>query len=475
MPRKLIKKVLLINPPSFLYKQFDTKRADYPFGLGYISAMLKMEGFEVGAIDSIIEGFDVEQEIEPGKFRYGMSDDELRNAIMNFRPDAVGVSNMFTNNITLAIQTCRLAKEVDPAIVTFIGGFHPSTLPESCLRLGNVDFVIIGEGDYTTGILLRAVSRGADLTRIPGIAYLDTDNHAVINPPIEPIQNLDILPWPDRDLFSIYRYSEIGCPHGNDTKFTPYTTFLTSRGCPYRCTFCASHNVHGRKFRARSAVKVLDELEYLVKEKGIREIHFEDDNLTFDRDRAVEIFQGIIDRKLDIAWIPTNFIAFNKIDRGILEMMQKSGCYALWIPVESGDLETLRHMKKPTPMSKFREFVPIIKELGIKTNGLYMFGLPGETREQMERTFEFAQELAMDYSSFAIFTPLPGTELWDEAVRINPELGQPDYDWSRLKFGVSNLVIDGMTPADLLKLRRKVWLKTNWGLDEDQNPPGKSQ
>ncbi len=471
MTKRTIKRVLLINPPSFVYKQFDKKRADYPFGLGYIASMLKMDKFEVGAIDAILDGFETEQEIENGKFRYGLSDEELRKAIETFRPDAVGVSNMFTNNITLAIHTCKLVKEVNPGTITFIGGFHPSTMPESCLRLGGVDYLVIGEGDYTTGILLRAVSRGADIRRIPGIAYLDENNHAIINPPIEPIQNLDILPWPDRELFPILRYSEIGCPHGNDTKLLPYTTFLTSRGCPYRCTFCASHNVHGRSFRARSASAVLDELEYLVKEKGIREIHFEDDNLTFDRERAVAIFKGIIDRNLDIAWIPTNFIAFNKIDRGILELMKESGCYALWIPVESGDLTTLKRMKKPTPMRKFREFVPIIKELGIKTNGLFMFGLPGETREQMERTFEFAQELGMDYSSFAIFTPLPGTELWDESVKINPELGHPDYDWSRLKFGVSNLTIDGMTPEELIRLRRKVWLKTNWNLDEDQDPP----
>ncbi len=466
--RRKIKKVLLINPPSFVYKSFDTKRADYPFGLGYIASMLKMEGFEVEGLDTIVEGFYTEQLIENEKYRYGMTDDEIRKAVETFKPDAVGVSNMFTNNISLAVHTCKLVKDVDSGIVTFIGGFHPTTLPEQCLRAGGIDYVVLGEGDYTTGILLRAISRGANVGVIPGIAYIDENDRAVINPFIEPIANIDILPWPDRDVFPVERYSDIGSPHGNDTKYIPYTTFLTSRGCPYRCTFCASHNVHGRQFRARSPENVLNELEFLVKEKGIREIHFEDDNLTFDKDRAMKIFQGIIDRKLDIAWIPTNFVAFNKMDRKLLEKMKESGCYALWIPVESGDPDILKLMKKPTPMNKFRECVPIVKDLGIKANGLYMFGLPGETREQMEKTFEFAEELNMDYSSFAIFTPLPGTELWDKAVEINPELGKPDYDFSRLKFGVSNLKIAGMTPEELVKLRRKVWLKVNWGLDEDQ-------
>ncbi len=471
MSIRKIKRVLLINPPSYLFKLYDKKRADFPFGLGYISSMLKMEGFIVHGIDTILEGFDTEIELAPGKYRYGMTDDEIKKAIIEFNPDAVGVSNMFTSNIPLAIHTCDLVKEVDPDIVTLLGGPHASTLPEDCLRRGQVDYIVLGEGDYTTGILLRAVSRGADLSRIPGIAYLDSSGNAVINPFIEPIKNIDILPWPDREMFDVLRYSEIGCPHGDDIQQTPYTTFLTSRGCPYRCTFCAAHNVHGRTFRPRSPKNVLDELEFLVKEKGIREIHFEDDNLTFDPDRAMQIFQGIIDRKLNIAWVPSSGIAFNKVTRELLEKMKESGCYTIWVPVESGDLTTLKRMKKPTAMNKFREFVPIIKELGMTAKGLFMFGLPGETREQMERTFKFAEELKMDYATFPIFTPLPGAELWDEAVKINPELGNPDYDWSRLKFGVSNLTIDGMTPEDLLKLRRKVWLKVNWGLDENQEPP----
>ncbi len=471
MSRRKIKRVLLINPPAYLFKTFDRKRAVFPFGLGYISSMLKMEGFTVHGIDTTVDGFDTEIELAPGKFRYGMTDDEIKKAIADFSPDAVGVSSMFSTNIPLAIHTCNLAKEVDPGIVTLLGGSHVTALPEDTLRRGKVDFVIVGEGDYTTGILLRAISRNADLSRIPGIAYLEPSGNAVVNPFIEPIQNVDILPWPDREIFDVIRYSELGCPHGDILKREPYTTFLTSRGCPYRCTFCAAHNVHGYTFRPRSPKNVLDELEFLVKEKGIREIHFEDDNITYDPDRAMKIFQGMIDRKLDLVWALNNGLGFNKLSRKLLEKMKESGCYTIWAPVESGDLTTLKRMKKPTAMSKYREFVPIIKELGIKIKGFFMFGLPGETREQMERTFQFAEELNLDYSTFMIFTPLPGAELWDEAVKIDPLLGTPDYDWSRLKVGVSNLTIDGMTPEDLLKLRRKVWLKVNWGLDENQEPP----
>jgi magnesium-protoporphyrin IX monomethyl ester (oxidative) cyclase len=245
--------------------------------------MLKLEGFEVGGLDAILEGFDTEEPLSDKKIRYGLTDDEIKKWIADFKPDAVGVSNMFSNGLPMSLHTCHLVKEVDPDIVVVLGGTHPSTLPADCLNQGEMDYIVLGEGDYTMGLLLRSISQGRDLSRIPGIAYRDEHGNPVVNPFIEPIQCLDILPFPDRELFSIYRYSTIGQPHGNDLKYTPYTTFITSRGCPFRCSFCATFNVHGRQFRARSAENVLDEIEYLVKKMGVREIHFEDDNLTFDR------------------------------------------------------------------------------------------------------------------------------------------------------------------------------------------------
>ncbi len=473
MKRRRIKKILLINPPNFIWQDKDRKRVDFPIGLGYLGAMLKMEGFEVEGLDILMEGFYQEFEPKDGKIRFGLTDEQIKQRIDDFKPDVVGISNMFSNGFFSAIRLARMVKDIDPDIIVLLGGNHASTLPEDCLRRsqGSVDFVVIGEGDYTTGILLRAISRGADLSRIPGIAYIQEDGNSVVNPFIEPIHNVDILPYPDRLMFSIYKYSEIGRPHGDDLRFTPYTTFVSSRGCPFHCTFCAAFNVHGRTYRPRNPDLVLDELEYLVKEMGVREIHFEDDNLTYDRERAKKIFQGMIDRKLNLAWIPSNGLAFYTLDREILTLMRDSGCYTVWIPVETGDLVTLKRIKKPTQIESFKEMVPIIKELGMIAKGLFMFGFPGETREQMENTFQLAKDLDLDYATFSLLTPLPGTEIWDQALEINPELSDPNYDWERLQFGISNLMVDGMTQEELLRLRRKVWLEVNWNLREDQDPP----
>ncbi len=472
MKRKL-KKILLVNPPNIVWEGKDRKRVDFPIGLGYLGAMLKMEGFEVEGLDVLMEGFDTEQKLPGGKIRFGLTDDEIKKKIEDFDPDVVGVSSMFSKGYKLAFHMCRLAKEVNPDIVILLGGNHASTLPEECLRRseGAVDYVVIGEGDYTTGKLIRAINKGIDISRIPGVAFMDESGHAVVNPYIEPIYNVDLLPWPDRSLYSIYKYSKIGHPHGDDLNNTPYTTFVSSRGCPFLCTFCAAFHVHGRTYRPRDPELVLDELEYLVKVMGVREVHFEDDNLTFDRERAMKIFQGIIDRRLDISWIPSNGLAFYTLDREILTLMRDSGCYTVWIPVETGDELTVKRIKKPTKIQTFREIVPIIKELGMIAKGLFMYGFPGETREQMENTFRFAKELDLDYATFSLTTPLPGTELWDEALKIQPELADPDFDWERLQFGISNLQIAGMSTDEMLQLRKKIWLDVNWGLSENEQAP----
>jgi len=473
MKRRRIKRVMLLNPPNIVWKGKDRKRVDLPIGLAYLASVLQMEKFDVLGIDTLLEGFDEEHEATDGRCRFGLSDEQIRQRIRDFKPDAVGVSSMFSKSFKLAIRMCALAKEVDPSIVTVMGGNHASTLPEQCLRRseGTLDFVVIGEGEFTTGLLFRAVSRGYDLRKIHGIAYLDENGDAVINPPLEPIYNVDILPWPDRDMFNILEYSRIAKPHGDDLLHTPYTTFLSSRGCPFKCNFCAAYNVHGRNYRPRDPDDVLDELEFLVEQYGVREIHWEDDNLTYDKDRAMAIFNGMIERKLDLSWCTPNGIAFYTLDREMIEKMKESGCYSVWAAVESGDEDSLKRIGKPTPMQAFKDYIPIFKELGITVKGTFLYGFPWETRKHIENTFRFARELDLDYVVFYIATPLPGTDLWDLSKETNPELESPDFDWEKLQFGLSNIEINGISKEEIQQMRKKFWLKVNWDLDEDQQAP----
>jgi phosphonoacetaldehyde methylase len=470
MKRK-ISKILLINPPRVILKGRERKRVDFPMGLGYVGAMLKLEGYHVEGLDVLVEGFDNDVDLPNGRLRFGMTDEEIKDKIQQIQPDVVGVSNLFSDGFPLAKHMCTLAKEVDLDIITLFGGNHATAIPDNVLRWKEIDYVVLGEGDYSTGMLLRAISRGMDLRHFPGIAYRDSDQQLVINPFIEPIQCLDLLPYPDRTLFPVHKYSDICAPHGDEVKQTPYTCIITSRGCPAHCIYCGGFTVHGRRFRPRRAEDVLDEIEFLVKEMGFREIHFEDDNLTHDKTRAMKIFQGIIDRKLGITWTPTSGVVFYNMDREMLTAMRDSGCYTIWVPVESGDPETLRRIKKPMPYKRIAGLIDEIKDLGMSAKGFFMYGFPGESIKQMENTFQFAKTLNLDYSTFFMATPLPGTEMWDMAVKENPELADPDFDFEKLKFAKSNLAIGGMSFEEMEKMRRKVWLKVNWDLEEDESPP----
>ncbi|MBN1552254.1 cobalamin-dependent protein [bacterium] len=470
MSRK-IKRIMLINPPRVIYKGRERKRVDFPLGLGYLGAMLKLEGYEVQGLDVLLEGFDQDEELGEEKIRFGLNSSQIRERIDSFAPDVVGVSNLFTDGAPSALSVCDLVKSVDSDIITLIGGFHPSSAPEYCLRKKSVDYIVLGEGEYSTGMLLRKIEKNADLTRFPGVAFRTADGEIIINPPIEPIQGLDILPWPDRELFPVFKYAEIGKPHGDELEQFPYTTIITSRGCTARCVFCAAYHVHGRRFRPRTPDNVLDEMEFLVKKMGFRELHIEDDNLTHQRSRAKMIFQGMIDRKLNISWTGSNGIALYNLDEELLTLMRQSGCYALWLPVESGDPEILKMIKKPMPYKRVSRLVHIMKDLGIKTKGFFMYGFPGETVEQMERTFQFAKMLDLDYSTFFLATPLPGTELWSMALKENPDLAKSDFDVERLKYARSNVMTGGLSLEEMERTRKKVWLKVNWDLEEDEQPP----
>ncbi len=470
MKRK-IKKILLINPPRVIFRGQERKRVDFPMGLGYIGAMLKLEGYEVIGLDVLLEGYYEEESLSNNRLRFGLSDDKIKQQMSEIKPDVVGVSNMFSSGEREALRMCEIAKEVDPDIITIMGGCHPTSAPKRCVRHHFVDFVVIGEGEYVTGMLLRAIENGKDLRRFPGIAFRQEDGEFVINQYIEPIKTLDLLPWPDRVLFPTYKYAEVGKPHGDELDKFPYTSMITSRGCAARCIYCAVHNVHGRMFRPRSPRDVLDEMEYLHYDLGINEFHIEDDNLTHDRKRAMEIFRGIQERKLDIAWTPASGIVLYTLDEDMVREMKASGCYVVWIAVESGDLDMLRKIKKPLPYKKVAGYVKLFKKYGIKTKGFFMYGFPGETEEQMERTFEFAKFLNLDYASFFLATPLPKTEMWDMAAELNPAFDDPDFDMEKLKYSKSNIGIGGMDFDQMEKIRKKAWLNVNWDLDENDSPP----
>lgn len=456
-----IERVMLIYPPVNFSPQ-SLKQSHLPLGLAYIAAVLRGK-VGLSVLDAAALGHDHEEWADKKLMRYGLPFAEIERRIRAFKPDLVGVSCIFSSQYRNAAETARAAKRVDPEIITIIGGTHPSFLPEiSMEKCPELDLIARGEGEFTMLDLVEVSRRGGEYGEIAGLVWRKNGG-LVINPPREPFQNLDEIPFPARDLFPLEKYHQIGLPMGVVYKRRPFMNLITSRGCPYHCTFCSSTNFWGNCYRKRSAQNVLDEMEHLYRDLGIREFKFFDDNLTTDMKRAKAIFTGMIERNIDVAWNTPNGIHVVALDEELLELMKKSGGYELTLAVESGDQDVLKNIvKKPTRLDQVEQAAVRIRKKGIGSYGFFIIGFPGETKEQIRKTLDFSRRLDLDRISCFIFNPLPGTPLFDECVAkgyINPEDLTEDVDYFEARFDTPE-----WTRAELASLRRNWFWKYNLGL-----------
>lgn len=439
-------KILLIQSP-FTVLRTETKKCHPPLGLAYLAAVLK-ENHEVLILDALAEGYEREEVIDKKYLRYGLPFEEIKKKIAGFRPDVVGISCLFSAQSDNVHKMCGIIKEIDKRIVTILGGAHPSALPEEVLKDNNVDFAVIGEGEIILKRLLECVEAKKDIQRIEGIGFR-YNGCIKINQRKEYQEDLDRVPFPYWDIFPLEKYFRVNNPHGSPAKRVPFIPIITSRGCPFECIFCSIHNLWGKNYRTRSVGNVLSELDYLVNKFGIKEILFEDDNLTLNKERAKEIFQGIVDRRLDIAWSVPNGVAVQTLDDEMLGLMKRSGCYSISIGVESGDEYVLKNIiKKPIMLSMVKSVVTTARKLGLETTAFFVVGLPGETCAQLKNTLHFAEDLEADNVNFFFATPLPGTRLLDLCKEKGLIHGKLDY--ARLKSDYPSFATDSFSVADLI-------------------------
>jgi magnesium-protoporphyrin IX monomethyl ester (oxidative) cyclase len=346
---------------------------------------------------------------------------------------------------------------VNNEIITILGGAHPSAVPDEMLSDKNVDFVVIGEGELILRKLLEYIEVKKSVWEIEGIGF-KRDGSIQVNGRKEYAANLDDLPFPYWDIFPLKKYYEINNPHGSPAKRLPFLPVITSRGCPFECIFCSVHNVWGRVYRARSAENVLSELSYLTDKFGVREILFEDDNLTLDKGRAMQIFKGIIDKDFDIAWNVPNGVAVQTLDGEMLKLMKRSGCYSISIGVESGDEYVLRNIiKKPIILSNIKPIIIQAKKLGLETTAFFVVGFPGETIKNIKNTFRFARSLNVDTANFFFASPLPGTRLLELFKEKN--LMEKKLDYLKLKSDQPYSKTDNLTLSELTAIVYREKLK----------------
>lgn len=441
-------KVILIQPPFTIFRN-EGKKCHPPLGLAYLAAAI-MDGHDVVVLDSLAEGYANEEAVSGSLLRYGLSFEDIKKKVGALKPDVVAVSCLFSAQSENVHTICKTVKEIDKGIITIVGGAHPSAVPEEVLKDINVDFVVIGEGEIVLKRLLESIENKKDFREVEGIGFRYAGS-VIVNQRKEYLQNLDDLPFPYWDIFPIHRYSAINNPHGSPAKRVPFAPMITSRGCPFECIFCSIHNLWGRNYRMRSSENVLAEIGYLNSKFGVKEILFEDDNLTLDGERANRIFQGIIDRKLDILWSVPNGVAAQTLDNEILELMKRSGCYSISLGIESGDEYILKNIvKKPIALSGIKTVIRKAKKLGLETTAFFVVGLPGETGAHLKSTFSFARSLACDNTNFFFATPLPGTRLLQLCKEKGLVNGRLDY--SRLKSDYPSFANESFSIPELYAL-----------------------
>ncbi|MEW6667855.1 MAG: cobalamin-dependent protein [Thermodesulfobacteriota bacterium] len=400
-----------------------------PLGLLYVAAALKKARHDVKVYDAIVDAGEERWGIEesPGLFRMGATLDEIRRVVADWSPDVVGIGNPYSSQLPDALKTAEVVKRANPRTRVVVGGPHATVMPSSFLYPGApVEFAVMGEGEVTVVELLDALMGRRDIKTVKGIAYLD-QGRLTIHDKREFIENLDELPLPAYELVDMERYFTFNRKGKDGREYYRYpgaersVSFITSRGCPFQCTFCSIHLGMGRKFRAHSVNAVLNHIRFLKDQYGLEHIHFEDDNLTFDTMRFVKILNGIRGNGFQITWDTPNGVRADTLDREILMKCRDSGCTYLRIGVESANDQVRSGIiRKRLDLKKVIEVARLCNRLGIDLEAFYVIGFPGENIAQMQETLDFAlkEERLHGLYPYGMFTatPLIGTELFRQCL-----------------------------------------------------------
>ena len=447
MPQKRkIERVLLLFPPVRLYRE-TMKLVFTPLGISYIAAMIRND-VDVKILDASVEGFHRDKILDENFIRYGLSLNDIKSRVEEYKPDIIGLTCLFSSVFPVIREVCQEVKKIDPDIITITGGTYPTFMTEYCLKEPSLDLVALGEGEITMLEVIRHLREGKSMEDLDGLGYKDGDR-IVVNPKTKWVEDLDTLPFPARDLLPMDLYKKVGVPHSFSAASKNNAPIITSRGCPAHCIYCSSTKFWGNRYRFRSPENTLDEIGELIDRWGIEEIQFEDDNITANKKRAYEIFQGIIDRGYDVKFNFPNGVALWTLDEDLVDLIVEAGAYEMTLAIESGCQEVLsKIVKKPLNLEKAMKIANYIKKKKIQTNAFYIFGFPGETEEQMQETFKFANKLQTDMAYFFVANPLPGTEMYN--IAKNQGMLRGDFSFENLTF-TRSAYHEGIFPSGKLE------------------------
>lgn len=436
--KKDINRILLFMPPAITSRALIDINPAPPLGLGYIAAVLESLGKEVKIVDCLLEGWNTRITVSEDALRIGLREEEIAGIIKDYNPDVVSVNSQFTRQYKNAHTIYRLAKEINPEIITIAGGAHPSVLPEMALSDKNLDFVVLGEGEQSIRDLISALT--GDISRIPsldGIGYKSGDRIR-INPKTRFIEDLDSIPSPAWHLMNVEHYFGLDVCHGKRSR-SRFFSIITSRGCPARCVFCTAYNVWGRRYRARSVQSVVDEIKFLVDTYHIEELLIEDDNFTFDVERAEQICDRIIQEKLQVQFDTPNGIAAYRLTPELISKMKQAGFERINLAIESGNQEALKKIiKKPLQLERVKKIIEYCHTIDLEVGAFFIIGIPGTTLCQMWDNYRFCRKLHLYNPFISVATPYPGSELY--AICKEHDFLSPDFNLEDLyirKFSIT--------------------------------------
>lgn len=410
-------KVILINPP-YLKIYGETKEAAgcyFPLGLGYLASyLMKNNNTDVRLLDMNATRLDYK---------------EVAEIIKKENPAIIGITCV-TPNFSEAVSIAKMCKEICNAKI-ILGGAHASALQENILdKYEQFDIAVIGEGEITLSEICSNINNiDEEISNIKGIIYR-RDKKVLKTPARQFELNIDKFPFParhlaDQNLYRPQSYLDIG---------EKSSTIITSRGCPYKCTFCAGHLTCGNVFRAHSAEYVISEITELTTKYGVRYLIIHDDTFTFDKKRTAKICEMIIDINLGVKWFCLTRV--NDVNAELLKLMKKAGCIGLHYGIESGDSEILRSYKKGITLDMASSILNETNKLGIRSHISFIIGNKNETKDSIEKTISFAKELKPTFAFFNILTPYPGTEVYQ-----NLFLADTLFNWDKFIASSDSVII----------------------------------
>ncbi len=396
--------VLLVNPS--IPPMIRSRDLWVPINLMYLSATLKKHNISVKIIDLNINSLE-----------------QLLDQIRTVNPSIVGVTCIFSGQFLEARYIIKTVKKMFPFLYTVLGGIHPTIYAEKIVeKCDEIDYVILGEGEYSFLKLVNNLLNKIKVNEISGIVYR---NHKKIikNPKKDFINDLDSLPFPSYDLINLddYELDTTGWHNPRRLSIRYMIPILSSRSCPMRCNFCSMFQSMGKKQRFRSPENIVDEIEYIYHKYDAKRFAFIDDNLTIKKSHVVRICEDILRRGLNIQWETPNGIFLPNLEKDVINLMVRSGLIRVSLAIESGS-DFIRNdvVGKHLSRDKIYEVVKYFKNYPwVYMKAFFIIGFPEETPESLQETYNMIKEIKIHYPCVSNLLPFPGTRLFEQAIKDN--------------------------------------------------------